>query len=199
MNPLFLLHELILRAFERKWAIVSLFLLVLCSTMCGIILVKTPTFYEYHLRICDRFLDRVCYSDRSVVLIFFERCAGNVLILLLLLAGGIHPAALVLPTTAIAFRAYTFGGTLAILFSVYNMAGAMVAFTLFLPIHLLIDCIFLLAGSISFSRAFCFRFTSSDFRELLFDFLLLSGLIVLVCLLEGILLGVLFHPIGNIL
>ena len=199
MSPLFLLKDLLSRALERKWAIIALILLCLCSTICGIVFIKTPTFFDYHLKICDRFLDRVCYSDRSVFLICIERTTGSVFFLLLILAGGLHPATLVLPTAALAFRAYTFGGTLAILFSVYGVSGSLIAFTLYMPVHLLLDILFLCAGSISFSRAFSFHFCMEDFRELLFDFLILSVLILLICILEAILLGVLFHPLGNLL
>lgn len=199
MNPLSLLRELLLRAVERKWAMVSLLFLFICGTMCGIIFIKTPTFYEYHLKICDRFLDRVCYSDRSVFLIFIERTAGNVFFLILLLIGGLHPAALIIPATALVFRAYTFGGTLTILFSTYEISGALVAFALYLPIHLMLDILFLIAASLSFFRAFCFRFESGAFRELFFDFFICTIIICLICLIEAFILGVLFHPLGNLL
>lgn len=167
--------------------------------ICGLALVQTPVFYDYHLNLCDRFLDRVCYSDKSVFLIFLERTTGNALVLLLLLAGGIHPAALLLPSAVLCYRAYTFGGTLAVLFSVYRAAGALVAFVLYLPVHLALDAIFLLAATLSASRAFCFRFLFCDFKELFTDFLFLLLAVALVCFLEMLLLGVLFHPIGNLL
>lgn len=199
MNPLFVLHELFHRIFERKWVIVLLIFTFLLSTMCGIVFVKTPVFYDYHLKICDRFLDRVCYSDRSVFFIFLERSFGNALFLGLLMIGGIHPLALSLPTVAIAFRAYTFGGTLTILFTTYEVSGAMVALTLYLPIHLLLDAMFLFAAAISFTRAFSFRFDKNDLRELLFDYLKFLLIIILICILEALLLAVLFHPIGNLL
>lgn len=196
MNPLFLLRELFSRCIERKWAIISLFLLCLCSIMCGIVFIKTPTFFDYYLKACDRFLDSVCYSDRSVVLICLERTAGSTFFLLLVLIGGIHPAALVLPTSALAFRAYTFGGTTAILFSVYKVSGALVFFTLYLPIQLLLGIVFLAAASLSFSRAFRFCFQCDDFRVLFVDFVIFFVLILLVCIFEALLLGVLYHPLG---
>ena len=199
MNPLFLLRDCVLRAFERKWAPVCLLILFLVSTICGLAFIKTPSFYEYHLKVCDRFLDRVCYSDRSVFLIFLERTTGNALMLGLLVFSGVHPAGLVLATTVIAFRGYLFGGTLAILFTVYGASGVFVALVLFLPVHLLLDAVFLLAGSCSFCRAFRFRFCMSDFRDLLFETLPLLALIVIICIFEGILLLVLFHPVGNLL
>ncbi len=194
-----MLKELFLRAFQRKWIVLCLFLLLLSSTMCGIVFIKTPTFYEYQLRICDRFLDRVCYSDRSVFLIFIERTAGCALLLFLVLIGGVHPAALALSAMVMAFRGYTFGGTVAILFSVYGMSGAIVAFALYIPIRILADGVLLLAAAVSFSRAFCFRFCAGDIKELLADFLLLSVLILMICLLEAVLLAALFHPLGNLL
>ena len=199
MNPIYCLHELFSRLFERKWAIVSLILLFLCSTTCGIVFIKTPTFFEYHLRICDRFLNRVCYSDRSVVLICFERFFACVFFLLLIMLGGVHPATLVLTTTAIAFRAYTFGGSIAIFFSVYGASGALVVFALYFPIHILLDIIFLAAGAISFRRSFCFRFCVSDFKDLLIDFAVFLVFVLLICILEAFLLGVLFHPLGNLI
>ncbi len=167
--------------------------------MCGIVFIKTPAFYEYHLKICDRFLDRVCYSDRSVFLIFLERTAGNALLLVLVLAGGLHPACLPLPAVVLLYRSYTFGGTLAILFSVYAFPGAVVAFVLYLPIHLLVDVALLLAAGTSVCRAFCFSFCAGDWKELLCDFLAFLALLVLICLLETVLLLALFHPLGNLL
>lgn len=199
MRPLFFLQSCISRALSRKWWMVFLILALLCSSMCGIVFIKTPAFYEYHLKICDRFLDRVCYSDRNVFVIFLERTAGNALLLILVLAGGLHPACLPLPVVTLLYRFYTFGGTLAILFSVYAVPGAVVALALYLPIHLLVDAVFLLAAGISFSRAFFFSFCESDLKELLIDFLALFCLIALVCLLEMVLLLALFHPLGNLL
>ena len=199
MNPLFCLQELISKAFERKWATVLLIFLFFCSIMSGIIFVKTPYFYDYALKICDRFLDRVCYSDKNIFLIFLERSAGNIFFLALLMVGGVHPLTLFLTSTMIAYRAYAFGSTLTILFSVYKVSGAMIVITFYFPIHILLDVLFLVAASISVSRAFSFRWCTSDFKELLLDFGFLSILTILLCLLEMILLGVLFHPLGNLL
>lgn len=167
--------------------------------MCGIIFCNTPAFYEYHLKICDRFLDRVCYSDRSVFLIFLERTTGCVLVLLPVLAGGFHPVCLPLPALVLVFRGYTFGGTLAILFSVYEFSGALVAIVLYLPVRLLTDCVLLIAAAVSCSRAFRFSFCSGDLRDLLLDLAFFAVCMVLVCLLEMLLLLVLFHPLGNLL
>ena len=165
--------------------------------MCGIVFIKTPAFYEFHLKQCDRFLDRVCYSDRNVFVIFLERTAASAL--LLALAGGLHPVCLPIPVLVLLYRSYTFGGTLAVLFSVYSFPGAVVAFALYLPVHLLIDAILLLAAGVSFWRAFCFSFCAGDLKELLFDFLAFLAFLALVCLLEMILLLALFHPMGNLL
>ena len=167
--------------------------------MCGIVFVKTPAFYEFHLKQCDRFLDRVCYSDRNVFLIFLERTAGSALLLILVLVGGLHPALLPLPVLVLLYRSYTFGGVLAVLFSVYSVPGAVVAIVLYLPIHLLLDALLLLAAGVSFWRAFCFSFCAGDWKELLCDLLFLLALLVLVCLVEMILLFALFHPLGNLL
>lgn len=199
MAPLSLLCDCFSRAFRRKWAPIALSVLFLAGFLCGAALFHTPAFYDYHLRIVDRFLDRVCYSDRSVVIIFFERTAGNVLFLVLLCLGGLHPAALFLPTAAIAFRAYLFGGSFVALFSVYRVAGGLVALALYLPVHLLLDAVFLCAASLAFSRAFSFRFCAGDLKEWLLDLLLLSAAVAAVCLFEAFLLAVLFHPIGILL
>ena len=167
--------------------------------MCGIVFIKTPAFYDYHLKICDRYLDRVCYSDKSVFLIFLERSAVSVLLLALVLAGGFHPVCLSVPVLVLFFRSYTFGATTAVLFSVYSFPGAVVALTLYIPVHLLLDFVLLLAAGVSFSRAFGFSFCGSDFKDLLADLLLFAALTVLVCLLEMVLLLALFHTFGNLL
>ncbi len=164
--------------------------------MCGIVFIKTPAIYGYHLNLCDRYVDRVCYSSRSVFLIFLERTAGNALVLLLLLCAGFYVAGLAVTPLIFIYRAYTFGGSLAIFFSVYRFSGALIVFVLYLPIHLLLDAVFLLAIVLSFCRAPRFRFCGDDFKELLFDFLCLLILIVVICLLEALLLAALFHPYG---
>lgn len=198
MEPLSRLRECISRAFGRKWAPISLTALFLLGFVLGLIFSRTPAFYEYHLRAVDRYLDRVVYSDGSVVGIFFARFAGNAVILILLTAGGVHPLTLVLPATVFLFRAYTFGGALAVLFSAYEASGALVAVVLYLPVHLLLDAVFLLAASLAFSRAAAFRFCTSDLCELLLDLAVLLVLILLVCLFEALLLFALFHPLGNL-
>lgn len=199
MNPLFLCRDCCGRAIRQKKTLVVFLLLFGCLTLCGILFIKTPAVYDYHLTICDRFIDRVCFSSRSVFLIFLERAAGNALILLLLSVAGIHIAGLAVTPVVICFRAYTFGGSLAIFFSVYRFTGAIIVFALYLPVHILLDAVFLMAVSLSFSRAPSFRFCGNDWKELLFDVLILLALILAVCLLEAILLLVLFHPLGNIL
>ncbi len=199
MNPLFLFYDCFCRILSRKKTLIVFIFLLLCSTMCGILFVKTPAIYAYHLNICDKFIDRICYSSRSVFLIFLERLAGNSLILLLLMIAGIHVAGLAVTPAAIAYRGYVFGGSLVIFFSVYRVSGALIVFALYLPIHILIDAIFLCAVSLSFSRASRFKFCTNDFKELICDFFLLFSLVVAVCFVEALLLLVLFHPIGNLL
>lgn len=167
--------------------------------MCGIVFVKTPSIYSYHLNICEKFLDRVCFSSRSVFIIFLERFAGNALILLLLTVAGVHIAGLSVTPAAIVYRGYVFGGSLAIFFSVYQFSGALIVFALYLPVHVLLDSVFLFAVALSFSRAPQFRFCTEDCKGLLCDFLLLLFLVAAVCLLEAFLLLVLFHPVGNLL
>lgn len=199
MHPLLLCRDCCARAVSRKKTLICFALLFFAFMICGMLFIKTPAVYDYHLTVCDRFIDRVCFSTRSVFLIFLERAAGNALILLLLSVAGIHIAGLVVTPAVICFRAYTFGGTLAIFFSVYRFTGAIIVFALYLPVHVLLDAVFLLAVSLAFSRAFCFRFCADDWKELLCDFFVLLAFVVAVCLLEAVLLLVLFHPLGNIL
>lgn len=199
MNPLFLLRDCCGRAVNNKKTLLAFLFVLLISALCGMIFVKTPAVYSYHLTICERFVDRVCFSSRSVFLIFLERTAGHFLILLLLLCAGIHTAGLIVTPAVICFRAYTFGGSLVIFFTVYRFTGALIVFVLYLPVHLLIDAVLLLAVSLSFSRARCFRFCADDWKGLLLDLVVLFVLILLICLIEAFLLLALFHPLGNIL
>ena len=83
-----------------------------------------------------------------------------------------------------------------IFFSVYRLTGALVVFVLYLPVHLLFDCLFLAATSLSCGRAR--RFCGEDFFCLLWDFLVLLAITAIVCLAEAILLLALFHPLGSI-
>lgn len=192
-------RSVIARIAERRWTLVLLLLLTLFGFLCGVLFLKTPAFYEFHLRNCAKFLDRVCASDRSVFLTALEHAAGYALLLALYLLGGVHIAALLLPSVAIVFRAYTFGGTVAILFSVYRLPGALVFFLLYLPIRLLTGALLLIAAALSFSRAISCKFSSAEFRCMLSDFGILAAGGAIVCILEAILLAIFFHPLGNLL
>ncbi len=195
---LFFLKDALCRATQKKRALVVFGVIFLVGMILGICFVKTPAFYEFHLNQCDRFLTRVCFSERSVFLIFLERLAGCFLLLLLTLAGGVHIAAIAVPTVVLIYRSYTFGGQIAVLFGVYGVSGALVALILYIPIHLLIDALLLLAASLSVCRARCFKFSKRELCELLLDLLAFLLLIAAVCLLEIILLLAIFHPLGNI-
>ena len=187
------------RATERKKTLIIFAALFAVSAILGICFIKTPAVYDYHLNLCDRFVGRVCFSERNVFLIFLERTAGNAFILLLLLLAGIHVFGLVVPPAVFVYRAYTFGGSVAVFFSVYGVSGALIALVLYMPVHLLLDAVFLGATSLSFGRARRFRFCRENFKELALDFLILLLIVTIICLLEMILLFALFHPLGNLL
>lgn len=187
------------RVFEKRIILIIFAVIFLVGIVLGIVFIKTPAIYEYHLGRCENFIDSVCFSERSVFLIFLERIAGHSLILALLLAAGIHPVGLVVTPVIIVFRAYTFGGSLAIFFSVYRMTGALIAIAFYIPVHVMFDCIFLAAVSLSFGRAFSFRFCKPDFGQLIRDAIILLIFTAIVCVVEMILLLILFHSVGNIL
>lgn len=199
MGFLHLFRELFFRVAARKKTLVCFGVLFLCGFILGIAFIKTPAIYGYHLRLCDRFVDRVCYSDRSIFVIFVERSFANGLFLILILCSGVHPIGLILPPMLLCYRSYTFGGSIVVFFSVYRMSGALIVFVLYLPIHLLIDLVLIGAAAISCERAFGFQFCQRDFIRLGRDALLLVVCVAVICLLEAVLLLVLFHPIGNLL
>lgn len=184
---------------ERKKTLIVFSVVFFVSFILGIALIGTPAAYDYHLNACDRFIDRICFSQNSVILIFFERAAGNALLLAAFCISGIHIACLVLPPALLVYRAYTCGGSVAIFFSVYGVTGILIALVLYLPVHLLIDGCCISATALSFGRARGFRFCKTDFIGLFFDYLILLLMVIAICLLEMILLLVLFHPLGNIL
>ena len=187
------------RALEKKVVLIVFAVLFVVGMALGIVFIKTPAIYDYHLSRCERFIDSVCFSDRSVFLIFLERSGEHALILVLLLATGIHPVGLVITPVIVVFRAYTFGGSLAIFFSVYRVTGALIGIAFYIPIHIMFDCIFFAAVALSFGRASSFRFGKRCFANLLKDLIILLIFTALVCLVEIILLLILFHSVGNIL
>ncbi len=194
--PLF--RDCLSRVIARKKTLLVFAIVYLAGIILGICFVKTPAFYEFHLNRVDRFLVQIVYSRRNVFLIFLERTAGCALWLALLALSGIHFVALAVPPAVLLYRSYTFGGSIAILCSVYGVSGLLVVFVLFLPIHLLTDAVFLGATVLSCGRAGTFRFCRSDLTELLFDFLALLAVAALICLLEMLLLLVIFHPVGQL-
>lgn len=199
MKHLLPIKECFGRVFEKKVVLLVFGVLFIAGTVLGIVFIKTPAVYDYHLNRCESFIESVCFSDRSVFLIFLDRLLSHSLILLLLLAAGIHPVGLVVTPLIIVFRAYTFGGSLAIFFSVYRMTGALVAIAFYFPVHILFDCIFIAAIALSFGRAFCFRFCKNEIVNLAKDYFIFLIFTVIVCIAEIILLLILFHSVGNIL
>lgn len=199
MNLLFCLKDCQNRLVEHKKVLIFLFFAFLCSTICGIVFINTPAIYEYHLNMCDRFIDRVCYSSTSVVAIFFERTAGHALLLALLFACGVHLAVFPIAPLLLVYRGYTFGGTLYVFFSVYRVSGALIVFVLYLPVHLLFDALFLCSATLALERAKHFSFCGDAFFGLSREFALALAIAAFICLLEMLLLAALFHPLGNIL
>lgn len=199
MRFLFCAKSCFERALIRKKTLIIFAVVCLTSFVLGIIFIKTPSAYNYYLKICDRFIDRICFSQTSVGLIFLERTAGFTLIVATITLSGIHFAGCIIPPAIFVYRFYTFGGSVAIFLSVYRMTGVLIVFVLYLPVHLLIDAVCLAAAALAYSRACCFRFTKEDWCGLACDFLVLFAAVILICLVEMLLLLVLFHPIGNIL
>ncbi len=193
------LRDFLGRALERKRTLIVLGALFAVGIVLGLSFIKTPAAYDFHLENCDRYLRKVCYSERNVFAIFLERTAGCVLLAALTAVSGIHIAALILPSAILLYRAYTFGGSICILCSVYRVSGLLVVFVLYLPVHLLIDAVLVLGMALSCARAPHFCFCKRDFCELLCDFGVLAGLVALVCLAEMLLLLAVFHPIGVLL
>ncbi len=184
---------------EHKRMLLLFGILYLLGIVLGFLFITTPTAYEYHLTLCERYLDRVCFSDRNVFVIFLERSAGRTLLLVLILLSGVHLAALFVPSAVLLYRAYTFGGSIVILFSVYRVTGVLVVFVLYLPVHLLIDAVLICATALSCVRAPHFCFCKKDFTGIGGDLIALSIFILLVCLIEMLLLLAVFHPIGTLL
>lgn len=192
----YLIQDCFTRCLERKRTFILFGIIYLVGIVLGICFVKTPSVYDYHLNICERYMARVCFSSRSVFAIFIERVCGTFILLALMLIAGIHFAALAVPPAVLLYRAYTFGGSLTIFFSVYRVTGVLVVFVLYLPIHLLIDILLIAATVVSCGRAHRFQFCKSDFCALGLDLIAFSLLIATVCLLETVILLAVFHPIG---
>ncbi len=193
------LREFFGRALERRSTLIIFAILFAAGALLGLCFINTPAAYDFHLENCDRYLRRVCYSDRNVFTIFSERTAGCLLLAALSAISGIHIAALALPSAVLLYRAYTFGGSIRILCSVYRVSGSLVVLVLYLPIHLLIDAVLIVGMALSCARAPHFCFCKRDFCDILCDFGVLAGLMALICLLEMLLLLVLFHPLGMLL
>lgn len=104
-----------------------------------------------------------------------------------------------IPSIVLFCRAFIFGGSFVLFFSVYKVTGAVVVFVLYLPIHLLLDVLFLFAFALSCARCTRFCFSKSDLSMLFGDFLVFTAGTVIVSILEGVMLVALFHPIGNLL
>ncbi len=198
MNLSFRFRDCLSRTFERKKTLAAFAILFLVGMILGLIFVKTPAIYDYHITVCDRFVNRICFSDRNVFEIFLERALGHAVLLLVIALSGIHFVGCVLPPVVLLYRAYTFGGSLYIFFSVYRFSGALIVIGLYLPVHLLIDAVLCFAGALSYARCRRFGFSRHDWLLLFADFLVFFCFLLAVGLLEMLLLLALFHPLGNI-
>lgn len=185
------------RAIAWKKTLIAFAAIFFLFVVLGLCFVTQPAAYDYHLNLCARYVDRVCYSDTSVILIFMARVGGCALLAVLTVSGGIHKAALLIPIAVLGYRGYTLGGSLYILFSVYGMTGAVIVFLAYLPVHLLIDAILLFGCVNSVESAMCSRI--GDPFKLLRLFLFLLFWIAAVCAAECVLLLAFFHPIGTVL
>lgn len=199
MNLFCFIRDCFSRIFERKILLIILSLCFVAFAILGMVFIDTPAIYDYHLTLCDRFIDRVCYSDRSVFVIFLERTAGHFFLLAVVLSSGVHVVALIVPMFVCAYRAYVFGGSLYIFFTVYRVSGAFIVFACYLPIHLLVDAVLLFAVCFSCSRTRRFCFGKEGLCDILKDLLVLGIAIVLIGLLEMILILALFPSSGMIL
>ena len=110
-----------------------------------------------------------------------------------------HRIGLIFPPLLFAFRGYTFGGCIAIFFSVYKFAGALIVIAFYLTVHLLIDAILFWATALSVDRCRSFCFCRMSFLALLRDAAFFIVLAAVVCLLEMVLLIVIVHPVGNLM
>lgn len=198
MNLPFRFRDCLSRTFERKKTLIVFAALFAVGMILGLIFVTTPAIYDYHITICDRFVNRVCFSDRNVFEIFLERTLGHAVLLLVIALSGIHPVGCVFPPVVLLYRAYTFGGSLYIFFSVYRLSGALIVVGLYLPVHLLIDAVLCFAGSLSYARCRRFCFSRQDWLLLFADFLVFFCFVLAIGLAEMLLLLALFHPLGNI-
>ena len=198
MNIFFRFRECFGRAFERKKTLLVFAVLFLAGMVLGLIFVTTPAMYDYHITVCDRFVNRVCFSDRSVLEIYIERLAGHAVLLAVIGLSGVHIIGCIFPPIVLVYRAYTLGGSLYIFFSVYRFAGALIVIGHYLPVHLAVDAVLCFAGALSYGRAARFCFGKQDWLFLLSDFLLLLALLAAIGLAEMLLLLALFHPLGNI-
>lgn len=198
MNPFFVARELLGRAFDRKKLILSLCVAFLICMILGMIFACPSEEYSYQVHVAERYLDRVCFSERSIFLIWLERFAGHALILALILLGGVCFAASIVPAAILMYRAYMFGSCIVIFFSVYRLTGVIVVFAVYLPVHLLFDALFLCAAAVSWGRGRCFHVCKRDFAGIFRDFLVFLAIVALICLAEALLLLAIFRPLGNI-
>ena len=194
MHPFFFVRECFSRAWEHKRALFCFMLLFFVCAVIGMLVRDS-----YHLQLCTRYLRNVCYTDKSVVVVFFGRFAGCTLLILFLLASGMHRIGLIFPPLLFAFRGYTFGGCIAIFFSVYKFAGALIVIAFYLPVHLLIDAILFWVTALSVDRCRSFCFCRLSFLALLRDAVFFIVLAAAVCFLEMVLLIVIVHPVGNLM
>lgn len=190
------LRDCLFRVLERRRTLFLFGGFFLVGVVLGMCFYRAPAVYGFHLKVCEKFMTEICFSEKSVFLIVLERVCGFTLLAAVFLFAGIHFAGLILPPALLLYRAYTLGGSILILGSVYGVTGILVLFALYLPVHLAIDVLLIGATALSCGRAPQFCFSRQDFCLLGLDLLAFFLAIAAICLAEGVLLLAVFHSIG---
>lgn len=184
------------RAVQQKRLLVLFFVLFALAFLLGIILAAAKVDYAQHLLRCERYFERVLYSARSVFLIFLERTASGAIVIAVLTACSVHPAAVALPTVLFVYRGYVCGGSVVVFVSAFGLGGVLVGLLLYLPVQLALTALYMLTASLSFSRSL--TFCGRELGALFMQFLCALVLVAAICLAELLLLLVIFRPLGGL-
>lgn len=196
MNLLFYINECRNCLFRHKMLTISLIILFLSSTMCGIILEKPTVIFDYYLAYCENYTYKIFSVNASVFSIFTGRCISNILFFAVVCVSSSVVFLFPLHIFIVFYRGFIFGIELVILCTCYSVSGFFVALLLVFPQGIIFAAILILSAPFSFECGLQTYHSRSliAMREYFCWLIFFLSIALLSAVLESLTVIILFKP-----
>lgn len=144
MNLSFFIDECKNGVLRHKILTISLAILFLSSTMCGIVLVKPAGVFDYYLGYCDNYVYKVVCAGVNPFSILMGRCLSNILFFIVVCMSSCVVFLFPLQIFNVFYRGFVFGIELFILCTCYSVNGFFIALLLVFPQNIILGGILVL-------------------------------------------------------